>query len=349
MDFTLNTLFPEVLSTTQDIELYSACNYKWFLRRCAKFTKYAYNNDLEAGSEFAKACEITRNAYYKQGLPELDAIELGKKNILESFGATYAEATYQDDLKTPEKLVEVFDKMFTENLMSESTITPFEMADGNLSVEQDFSVELPFIHPETGKPIILKCLLDMLGTKQNTVYVVDEKTCKSVLSDAIKQADLLRTQNQFVQYVTVGNMNKDKFGGLSITHVCINRCKIKKNYAKNESVVEAYEFVVDVWFQKTWWNNLLYLVQDMLKKYKYFKEAKESPAMGSAYEVIFPRAYGQACTAFFSPCPFTYHCTSGNAQDLEEQGFKQVVQDSRTKYQPVALHKYKEQLFNPTE
>ena len=372
-DFTKPTLFPSTLSTTRDIEVFNSCNYKWFVSRCQRYSKYAYNNDLEAGSEFAKAVELTRTAFYKQGLSEEEAVELGAKLIIEEFGEKYfnqnkpkevkeeksvddlldsycdapttvevKEVTpFQDELKTPAKLEEVFRRMFKEHPMEAESITPFEMEDGTLSVEQNFSVTLPFNNPDTGEPLVLKCLLDMLGMKNGVIYVVDEKTCKSVLTDAIKQADLLRTQNQFVQYVTVANMNKDKFGAsedLSVTHVRINRCKIKKTYAKNEEVVVPYDFIVDVWFQKTWWNNLLYIIEDMIIKYREFKEAIDNPFYNN--NVIFPRAYGSACTLFFSPCKFTYHCTSGNAQNLEEQGFKQVVCDSSTGYKEIPLITY---------
>jgi len=347
MNLKLPVLFPEQLSTTRDIEVYTACPYKWYVNRCQRMSKYTYNNDLEAGSEFAKAMETTRNAFYKDNLPEEDAINLGVKSILENFGATYANAEFKDDLKTPEKLAEVFKKMFAENPMGATSIVPFKMEDGTLSVEQDFDTELPIKHPDTGKPLILKCKLDMLGTKDNVVYVVDEKTCKSVLLDDIKQTDLLRTQNQFVQYVTVGNMNKDKFNNLEITHVRINRVKIKKTYTRNENAVVPYDFAVDVWFQRTWWDNLLFIVQEMVDRYNTVK-IRQAAILNDEFvpnKVIFPRAYGNACTTYFKPCSFTYHCTSGNAQDLSEYGFRQVVCDSRTNYEEIPLVQYKAKLL----
>jgi len=348
------TFFPEVLSTTQDIELFTQCPHKWYLKRCLKLHKYSYNSDLEAGGEFAKAMEITRNAYYKEGKSEKEAIELGKTSILESYGATYAEQKYPDTIKTPEKITEIFTRMFEEHPLDFAAIIPFEMSDGKLSVEQDFSIHLPYNHPETGKPLILKCKLDMLGMKDNIVYVVDEKTAKSVLTDSIKQTDLLRTQNQFVQYVTVANKCKEKFGNLTVTHVRINKCVIKAKYAKDEEVIHPYEFVIDAWFQKTWWNNMLYLVKDMLNKYdqfltlqqdyRNFQKENQKQAMEQCQDkVIFPRAYGLSCTSFFKPCPFTSHCTSSLSQDIFEEGYRQIVKDSRTAYEEIPLKIYKQQ------
>jgi hypothetical protein len=248
--------------------------------------------------------------------------------------------------------------MFKEHPLEYSPIVPFEMSDGTLSVEQEFIIELPFKHPETYKPLLLKGILDMIGVRDNICFVVDEKTTKSVLTDRIKQLDLLRTQNQFVQNVTIANMNSEKLGGLKATHVQINKCKIKSKYNKGEDVVEAYEFQVDTWFQKTWWNNLLFIVDDMLAKYYDFTETQAETEeagkislqqrQGNYNKVIFPRAYGMACTAFFSPCQFTYHCTSGLSQDLEADGFNQIVSNSSTEYKPISLHKYKQDILGET-
>lgn len=339
--------FPEQLSTSRDIELYSACNYKWFLSRVLHYYKYAKNVDLEAGGEFAKANEITRNAYFKQNLPMEEAVALGVHHLETVYAENFAKENFQDVLKTPSKMVEVFKDMYKQTKLDEMLIIPFEMEDGTLSVEQDFTIPLPFNHPETGKPLLLKCVLDLLGTKDGIVFVMDDKTCKSVNEDRAKQTDLLRTQNQFVQYVTVGNLCKDRFGGLDITHVRINRCKIKKQYAVGENVVEPYEFEVDVWFQQTWWNNLLYLVADMLSKYSNFNKLINTQFTDNFVnnQVVYPRAYGQACTSFFKPCPYTYHCTSGNAQDLQEQGFKQVICNTHTKGVEIPVHLYRKHVL----
>lgn len=346
-DFTMETMFPEVLSSTQDIEVFTSCQYKWFIKRCGKWSKRAYNVNLEAGKEFAKAMELTRVAFYKDGKTEQEAIDIGLNHILTEYAKSYASQEYPDDLKTPEKMAEVFRQMFTLNPMEDLDIVPFVMEDGTLSVEQDLSIELPIDHPETGKPIVLKCKLDMLGIRDGRVFVQDEKTAKSVLKDQIKQTNLLRTSNQFVQYAAVANKSDLLPPELTVTHIRINKCIIKKRYAKDDQVVVPYEFAVDLWFQAEWWQNLLHIVNDMVTKYKHFKYMAEFGSkekvidIANNHLVVFPRAYGHGCTTFFSPCQLTDHCTSGNYQSLGEQGFRQVVCDSRTGYKDVPLLEYK--------
>ena len=100
-------------------------------------------------------------------------------------------------------------------------------------------------------------------------------------------------------------------------------------------------------FQQTWWNNLLYLVADMLSKYSNFNKLINTQFTDNFInnQVVYPRAYGQACTSFFKPCPYTYHCTSGNAQDLQEQGFKQVICNTHTKGVEVPVHLYRKHVL----
>lgn len=345
--YSRNHWFPETISSTRDIELFSACRYKWFLQRVLHFYKYAKNVDLEAGGEFAKAHELTRTAFFKENKTIEESVTIGVEHILTKYAETFEREKFQDELKTPNRMAEVFKTMYEQNNLEELTIIPFEMTDRSLSVEQEFTIELPFLHPETKKPLILKCKLDLLGMKDNIVYVLDDKTCKSVLKDHDIQADLLRTQNQFVQYVTVANKCSEMFGELEVTHVRINRCKIKTKYEKNERIIEPYEFKVDLYFQKMWWNNLLKKVESMLAMYEaYLDEISKSLEYRDEYLVIFERAYGNACTAFFRPCPFTSHCTSFMSYDLEKANYKQVICNSTTKGQEATIEQYRDFILN---
>ena len=324
------SFFPETLSTSRDFEVYNNCQYKWYKLRCEAWSRSMYNNDLAAGGEFAKSMELTRNAYYKEGLSSEESIQVGITNLENDLATNYYFANCEDTVKTPAKMVEVFKAYFNEYPLESRSITPLELKDGSIAVEQDFSIELPFTHPDTGKPIVLKCKLDMLGQRDNVVYVVDEKTCKSVLASHEVQLDLLRTQNQFVQYVTIGNKRKDILGDLQITHVCIRKCKVKNSYARNEDVVVSYEFQVDAWFQRTWYNNLLNIVENMLNTYNTLKSTGNNK---------FLRNYSHGCTLFFRPCLLTKHCTSAFYQDLTEEGFVQQVHTSTMK-EPLSLKEF---------
>jgi len=321
------TLFPHRLSTTQDFEIYNRCAYQWFLQRCAYWTKYAYNIDLEFGGEFASAIEKVRVAYYKEGLNAEDALRIGLNNIRDNFAVNFAESNISDTLKTPEKMLEVLRAYFTEYPLDSTAIVPFELPNGEISVEQTFDIVLPFNHPETGKPLVMSVKPDLIGMDAYGKFVlVDEKTSKQTgMNDYSKTVDCYRTKNQFVQYVFGINHNKDKFGDLNVTHMVIRRVVVTAKAMKDMQVVEEYEFNIDEWYQAEWWRNILVLVEEMLASYALYKASHEY-ATGN---ISFRRSYGN-CEAFFKPCKFTNHCTSQEGQDLQKLGFEQKVYDKET-------------------
>jgi len=326
------TLFPHRLSTTQDFEVYNRCAYQWYLSRCAYFTKYAYNIDLEFGGEFASAIEKVRIAYYKEGHSKEQALQIGVNNIKDSFMVNFAESNISEALKTPEKMIEVLRAYFDEYPLDTTAIVPFELADGSISVEQTFDIELPFNHPETGKPLIMSVKPDLIGMDfQGKFVLVDEKTSKQTgMNDVVNTINCYRTKNQFVQYVFGINHNKAKFGDLDVTHMVIRRVVVTAKAMKEQKVVEEYEFIIDKWYQQEWWANTLKLVADMLTSYKKYKENIAEPSMGAAWQQIaFRKSYGN-CESFFKACKFTAHCTSGSAQDLQQLGFEQKVYDKET-------------------
>jgi hypothetical protein len=339
------TLFPHRLSTTQDFEIYNRCSYQWFLSRCAYFTKYAYNIDLEFGGEFASAIEKVRVAYYKDGKSAEEALTIGINNIRDNFAINFAESNIADTLKTPEKMMEVLRAYFEEYPLDSTAIVPFELPNGEISVEQTFDIELPFLHPETSKPLVMSVKPDLIGMdRQGKFVLVDEKTSKQTgMNDYDKTVDCYRTKNQFVQYVFGINHNKEKFGDLKVTHMVIRRVVITAKAMKDMHVVEEYEFIIDEWFQQEWWRNTLLLVEQMLSTYKKYRQEAIGEYTGVTFknstpEFIFKeslpnnpfrKSYGN-CEAFFKPCKFTGHCSSGSGQDLQALGFEQKVYDKET-------------------
>lgn len=328
------TLFPHRLSTTQDFEKYNQCPYLWFLQRCCYFTKYAYNIDLEFGSEFASAIEKVRVAFYKDGKSVEEALAIGLLHIRDNFSVSFAESNIADTLKTPEKMSEVLRAYFNEYPLDSTAIVPFELADGSISVEQTFDIELPFNHPETGKPLVMSVKPDMIGMDSHGKFVlVDEKTSKQTgMNNYTQTVDCYRTKNQFVQYVFGINHNKEKFGDLNVTHMVIRRVVVTAKAMKDMNVVEEYEFNIDLWFQQEWWNNILHLVREMIESYLHRKaldRIPDRPEIEAYRKIAFRKSYGN-CEQFFKPCKFTNHCTSKEGQDLQSQGFEQKVYNKET-------------------
>jgi len=105
------------------------------------------------------------------------------------------------------------------------------------------------------------------------------------------------------------------------------------NIPKNSNIVEQYEFAIDEWYQKTWWENTLKLVEEMLASYMNY----------SGLKVPFRRAYGN-CERYFRPCALTAHCTSSSFQDLYQLGYEQKVYDKESATH-IPLVDYRKSIF----
>lgn len=324
------SLFPLRITTTTILELYNTCPYKLQKLVIEGWSKSIYNNHLVFGGEFAAALELTRRAYYYDCKVAEESIAIGLNYIVEHFGETFQPSNFNEDIKSPAKMQEVFQKYF-EEFPLDSDITPYVLPNEDLSVECRFTVELPILHPELGVPILLSIKPDMLGLDARQVLnLIDEKTAsQSGMSDMAKTTDKYRSRYQFMLYTSVVNQHPEYFGETKVKQAKVRRVVItktklvdskKENKGKiprNVQVVEEYSFEIDRWLQKTVWEETLLIVQEMVDSYKAYKEDKP---------YAFRRRRGN-CEQFFNPCELTLHCTSGAAQDMERLGYVQVWKD----------------------
>lgn len=324
------SLFPLRVTTTTVLELYNTCPYKLQKLIIEGWNKSTYNNHLVFGGEFAAALELTRRAYHYDCLPAKESIALGLNYIVEHFGEVFQPSNFHEDLKTPAKCQEVFQRYFEEYPL-DSDLTPYVLPNGELSVECSFTVELPILHPDLGVPILLSVKPDMLGLDSREVLnLIDEKTAsQSGMADMAKTTDKYRGRYQFMLYTSVVNQHPEYFGETKIKQAKIRRVVItkgklidakKSNTGKipnSTQVVEEYSFEIDRWLQQTVWEETLLIVQEMVDCYKAYKEGKP---------YAFRRRRGN-CEQFFNPCELTLHCTSGAAQDMERLGYIQQWRD----------------------
>lgn len=307
--------FPETISVSQDLDPFVACPYKWFVSRVLNYRKRVFNIDLVAGGEFAKALELTRTSYYANGLSEKESIEIGENYLLTNFGELFEQSGITESIKNPTTLAKVFLQYFKRFPLEDGSVIPFDMGEGKISVEQTLEVRLPFTHPITQKPLRLKVKLDMLGADKQHTYVVDEKTCKSLLTDYAKQADLLRTERQFALYVSVVNKLRKELMIPEITHFKVRKIVLNATAFKNGNCAEEYEFKIDRRLQDTIWRNMCSIVGKMLDAYTDYEELLALPIQN----------FSNSCNSYFRPCSLGMHCTSEFYKDLESHGWKQVI------------------------
>ncbi len=320
------SLFPLRITTTTILELYNQCPYKLQTLVIEGWTKSIYNNHLLFGSEFASALETTRKAYYYECLSATESIDLGLQQILNTFAVTFEPSGFNNDIKTPSRMQEVFTRYFEEYPL-DNDITPYVLPAGDLSVECSFIVELPYLHPELGIPILLSIKPDMLGIdSRDILHLVDEKTAsQSGMNDMVKSTSMYRSRIQFMLYTSVINQHPEHFGTAKVTQTKVRRVVMTKSklmdktgcIPKNSKVVEEYSFEIDKWLQGEIWEETLLIVEEMLESYSKYKQGVKH---------AFRRRRGN-CERFFNPCELTMYCTSGSAQDLERDGYIQMWRD----------------------
>lgn len=328
--------FPERLSPTSDFGLFAQCQHKWLLERVFFLRKQAVSApassgsiDLDAGGAFAKAMELTRNAYYKQKLSAEDAVEIGQRYLLGDFATNFAASPYalSENLKTPTNLSHTFANYFAETGLDEERVLPYQLPDKSISVELPLFLDTPFQHPRTRKPIQIHCILDLLGFDGESVVCVDEKTCKSVLLDSAKQTDLLRTETQFAFQVGMVNRLAPHLGIAGC-----NKMEVRKVVINNAKPLRKYAFYIEHTHQRLWWENVLDTINEMLKVY-----AKERGL----------RDFHLGCSAYFKPCEFTQACTSRLGEVLLKNGYTQMFRNRETNsLVPLATHI--QNTLNPT-
>lgn len=325
----MDTIFPINFSHTMMSDLWT-CEFKWFRIHAQRLTGVERNGDLIAGGLFAKACEITRKAYFNDGLDEETAIDLGYTHIL------IGEDT-KDELKTNERMAFLF-KQYFKKFRMDSTLTPCKLVDGTHAIEYTFMLDTGIAHPEIPEQnIIFKGKLDGLYERThigNVVdrVVVDEKTTKSVrrvkgskgkLIDFNAEEDQYRMDGQFIGYHWAARKL-----GVKTSKSLIRRIPVSAEYeAAYELVIPVSQIMLDRWESATFSK-----IGELIEKYKWVKQSGRSPA-----DAFYP-VYNKGCTEFAKVCPFYNGCVEPRGEDILASQYRQVVYHEG---QSLTLDEYK--------
>lgn len=323
----LLTLFPQIISNT-DLSLLSQCHLRYFRERIQHLRRKnsVYNEDLSAGGAFAKGIQEVREAYYKKGLSEQTALEMGKFRLQEEMEKE--EETDEGQLKSPERMKLALETYFKKFPLADEELIPVYDEEGKLGVEYGITAELPILHPETGEPLIFKGKLDLLGSENGKLYILDEKTTKAIPKN---QAALLQASGQFLGYAWLAQQKGHKVSEARIRKVSIQVKEIKVE----EFVIPLTQFAIDRWYEA-----LLDKLISLVLHYDDFRADLEFNDETPDETVHFTPDYQLGCTAFYRPCSFIDACTSKGGHEIlydireDDDGlsaFKQVCWDAETR------------------
>jgi hypothetical protein len=249
---------------------------------------------LHAGGAFAAGLERARRAFYAEGKPEADAEKEGIETLIRVYGDFEAPDYGSGSNKTVFRMMEALASYFAQYPMSQDRIKPFFAPNGEPAVEFTFTFEIPGIaHPETGDPLLYAGRFDMLGVRDDVLFVVDEKTTTSLGAQWTQQWDL---NSQFTGYCAAAREYGYPVAGAIIRGIGILKTEIKHQQA----VIYRPQWMIDRWFTQ--------LRRDVLRMIEAYENDTWDFALGSA------------CSAY-GGCGFKQLCLSNEPERWIEGNF----------------------------
>ena len=275
------------------LSAFTDCPLKAFREYCLQLGPLTPSIHLHAGGAFARAIEIIRRAWWEKELNKDHCLDEGFKAFTEYWGDFEAPEYGSGSKKTYERMWDAVLYYFNEYPLDTDPIKPYEFPDGQRAIEFTFGIPLPISHPETGDPLIFGGRSDMIGTYNNMLAIIDEKTASALGDSWVKK---WKMRGQFFGYVWAAREM-----GIPVSTAIIRGVSILKTKFNNIQVVETgySDFMINRWY----WH-MLWKVEQFVE---YFRDYKSSNVRTP--EEVFPMAFGEACTNY-GGCMFVDLCTS---------------------------------------
>lgn len=271
--------FPHYFDSSM-LEAFKACPRKGYYSYLRHLTSSGKGIDLVAGGAFAAGLEDTRLAYYsptsevRGNLPE--ALQKGQARALTEYG----DVDPGGSPKTPERVVEALEHYFNVWNPKVDTIQPYYLGSGEPAVEISFALPIGVLHPVTGEEMLYVGRYDMLGTFENNIFVVDEKTTKQLGQKWRNQWDL---RAQFTGYCWAAQ----EFGYPVVGTVIRGISFLKTKFGTEEAITYRTPHMIKDWLAST---------RHYLEQIKTFWATE-----------IYPQQLGGACTEY-SGCQYKMLC-----------------------------------------
>lgn len=266
--------FPNVIDSSIR-DTFNACPRKFWWQYMRHLAPSDTNVHLLAGGAFAKGMEVTRKAYYTEGVPEEESIGRGAKALIEAYG------DYQPDALSPkscEGMLGAFDHYFQAFPLATDSVKPHKGA-----IEFNFAIPIPgVLHPQTGDPVLYAGRFDMLGEMNGQLFVVDEKTTSSLGFAWSRQWEL---RGQILGYMWAARQFGWPVDGALIRGISI----LKKSYGNAQAIMYRHE-----WLEEQWIKQLSRDVQRMIDCWE---------------EGVWDQNFGSSCTSY-GQCPYNLLCTT---------------------------------------
>lgn len=196
---------------------------------------------LHAGAAFASGLEHTRRAFYEQGLSASDSLEVGIAALLSAYGDFECPP---DSAKSAARMCGALEYYFEAFPLATDPLKPYIWAKGRHGIEFTFAMPLPFQHPRTGEPLIYTGRADMIGERDGTLYIEDDKTTTSLGASWTNQWDM---RSQFTGYAWAAAQSGLPIQGIFIRGISI----LKTKFDHAQVITYRPKWMIDRWLGQT--------------------------------------------------------------------------------------------------
>jgi hypothetical protein len=287
--------FPSTIDSTM-LKTFRECPRKFELEYLHHWKSRRPSVHLHAGAAFAASLETVRRAFYEQGKPATEALELGVIRLLTEYGPFDYPP---DSAKSPAGMLGALLYYFDVFPLESDPLVPHVWAPGKSAIEFSFAVPLPFAHPVTGEPLIYTGRADLIGQMGGGLYITDEKTTTSLGAAWSSQWDM---RSQFTGYCWAAGQS-----GLPVIGAIVRGISIlKTKYEHAQCITYRPRWMIDRW--------LLQVTRDLTRMEAMWHEG------------YFDYNLDEACNGF-SGCLFRRVCLAQEPAAWLEADYEQRVWD----------------------
>ncbi len=274
--------FPYVIDSSL-MSAFKSCPRKFELEYGLHWKPLAQSVHLVAGKAYAEGLEYARRAFYGDGKSPEEALEIGKKTLIEAYGDFECPA---DSAKSLSRTLGALEFYLQNYPLASDVVTPAKLPGGKLGIEFSFSEPLDFLHPETKDPLLYVGRLDMLVSYAGNYYGLDDKTTSQLGASWSKQWDL---RSQFSGYSWGAAKAGIPLKGFFVRGVSI----LKTKYDTQQAITYRPQWMIDRWYEN--------LIRSLTRMQKMWEEG------------YFDYNLDHSCDDF-GGCMFKKVCLSGNPE-----------------------------------
>lgn len=298
--------FPEVFDSSMMADL-KACPQLWNLAHRLDWKGRGDNTHLKAGGAFAKGCEVTRRAFYLDGQPAEESIQLGLEALMKEYGDHVPPTVGSAANKTIDRMAGAFIFYWDHYPLTHDGVSPIVLPGGKRGIEFSFAHPLPINHPVTGNPLIYAGRLDAIMNFAGGIWGYDEKTTSQLGASWGRKWGL---RGQFIGYSWGSREAGIDLKGIVVRGVSI----LKTQYGTEESINTYASWQIDRWYSE-----LLGWLEDAITWWKRNE---------------YRHNFDESCTAY-GGCQFATVCQSPDKQPYLETMFEQRHWDPITRTETV--------------